>query len=135
MRRSSRALILLTAVAALAAAGCGENGGDGDTDGAAAAQAAATPEVTPVGDEVTGSVVQYADCDDWNAGSEPARRATVEKLRGQLTPTQSKDARSPLSDERAYEILEKACSPDYAGSLRLYKLYARAQGYAPLAVD
>jgi hypothetical protein len=41
-------------------------------------------------------------------------------------------ARSPLSDERAYEILDKACRHPGAESLRLYKLYVRAQGFAPL---
>ena len=31
-------------------------------------------------------------------------------------------------------MIQKACTAtDYAGSLRLYKLYARVQGFAPLA--
>jgi hypothetical protein len=54
-------------------------------------------------------------------------------LRGQLTPQRSETAASPLSDERAYAVFQKACSPDYAESLRLYKLYVRVQGFAPLA--
>jgi hypothetical protein len=120
---------ILAAVAALAIAGCGSERADGGGDGAAAA---ATPEVKPVGEESAGSVVQFADCEDWNAGSSAERRVTVEKIRGQLTPQSSVDAASPLSDERAYEIFEKACAQDYAASLRLYKLYARAQGFAPL---
>ena len=127
MPRASAAL--LAALAALAVAGCGEERASGAGDGAAAA---AAPEVKPVGEESAGSVVQYADCADWNAGSTAQRRVTVEKIRGQLTPQTSADAASPLSDERAYEIFEKACAQDYAASLRLYKLYARAQGFAPL---
>ena len=54
------------------------------------------------------------------------------ELRRQLTPQTSKTAESPLADERAYEILQKTCGPDYADSLRLYKLYVRAQAFAPL---
>lgn len=78
-------------------------------------------------------MVQFADCDDWRAGTAAEREATVVALRGQLTPQTSATAESPLSDERAYEILQKACTPGYAGSLRLYKLYVRAQAFAPLS--
>ena len=94
---------------------------------------AAAPAAEPVGHASAGSVVQYADCDDWRAGTRAEREATVVVLRGQLTPTHSKDASSPLSDERAYELLDKSCSQDYASSMRLYKLYARAQGFSPLS--
>jgi len=106
-------------------AGCG---GNGDEQERSSAQAAAKP----VGKESAGSVVQFADCDDWRRGAEAERFATIEALRGQLTPQRSASAESPLSDERAYEILDRACTPGYAGSLRLYKLYVRAQGFAPL---
>jgi hypothetical protein len=107
-------------VAAAAAAGCG-----GDDGRSSAAQ--------PVGKEVAGSVVQYADCGDWRAGTRAQRLVTIERLRGQLTPQRSASAASPLSDERAYQLLDKACTPDFAASLRLYKLYVRMQGFAPLA--
>ena len=129
--RARRALVrlgpLALAMVALAlAAGC-----TGD-DGPAGAKEASKEKAEPVGTERAGSVTQYADCDDWRAGSPPERRATVSELRSQLTPQTSETAESPLADERAYEILEKACDPDFAGSLRLYKLYVRAQGFAPL---
>ncbi|MDQ3643929.1 MAG: hypothetical protein M3356_00235, partial [Actinomycetota bacterium] len=116
------------------AGGCG--GEDEPAGGAKAvtgAKAAAGAEAKPVGPERAGSVTQYADCDDWRAGSPGERRATVVELRSQLTPQTSETAESPLADGRAYEILQKACKPDYAGSLRLYKLYVRAQGFAPLS--
>lgn len=109
----------------LVAAGCGGNGDEQERSSTGAA-------AKPVGTESAGSVVQFADCDDWRRGAEAERVATIEALRGQLTPQRSATAESPLSDERAYEILDKACTPDYAGSLRLYKLYVRAQGFAPL---
>ena len=32
-------------------------------------------------------------------------------------------------------VFEKVCAPSYSDSLRLYKLYARAQAYAPLRTD
>jgi len=116
---------LAALLAAVAAAGCGGGESDPPRSPAAAAQ--------PVGDARGGSVAQYADCGDWRAGTKAERFATIEVLRGQLTPQRSKSAASPLPDERAYEVFQKACSPDYAESLRLYKLYVRVQGFAPLS--
>ncbi|HET8820044.1 MAG TPA: hypothetical protein VFM57_00720 [Thermoleophilaceae bacterium] len=103
-------------------AGCG---GDEETPPAKAAM--------PVGNPSAGSVVQFADCGDWRRGSAAARVATIKELRGQLTPQSSRTATSPLADERAYEILNRACKFETAASLRLYKLYVRAQGFAPLS--
>jgi len=122
------ASVLLAVLALTAATGCG---GDDDSGGAAKA-AGAGADGTPVGPESAGSVVQYADCEDWRGGSPADRRETVLELRGQLTPQGSETAESPLPDERAYEILQKTCKIGYNGSLRLYKLYVRAQGFAPL---
>jgi hypothetical protein len=87
----------------------------------------------PLGPDVGGSVAQYVDCGDWRGGTVEERHATIDELRGQLTPQSSPTARSPLRDERAYEILDKACRHPGAGSLRLYKLYVRAQAFAPLS--
>lgn len=89
----------------------------------------------PVGNPSAGSVVQFADCGDWRRGSAAARVATIKELRGQLTPQSSRTATSPLADERAYEILDRACKFETAASLRLYKLYVRAQGFAPLSEE
>ena len=108
------------AALALAVAGCG-----GD-------EQSASPKAQPVGIERAGSTVQFADCGDWRAGSRAERRVTVERLRGQMTPQRSKTAASPLPDGDAYALFEKACRPAYAESLRLYKLYVRMQGFAPL---
>ncbi len=110
-------------LAAVAVAACGDGG-------ETASPAAPTK---PVGKETAGSVVQFADCGDWREGTRPERFATVRALRGQLTPQRSKTAESPLPDARAYELLDKACRPDWAASLRLYKLYVRMQGFAPLS--
>lgn len=111
--------------AALAGAACFAACGEEEAPAAKAAK--------PVGDPSAGSVVQFADCGDWRRGSTAARVATIEELRGQLTPQSSRTAESTLADERAYEILDRACRFETAGSLRLYKLYVRAQGFAPLS--
>jgi hypothetical protein len=115
-------LLAALALAAVLAAGCGGDGGSSSAEA-----------VKPLGKESAGSVVQFADCTDWRGGSREARMATVVALRGQLTPQRSASAASPLPDERAYQLLDKACSPQFAQSLRLYKLYVKMQGFAPLS--
>ena len=65
-------------------------------------------------------------------GHPAEREATIEELRDQLTAQSHKDTSSPLPDDRAYRILNKSCAQSYASSLRLYKLFAKAQGFAPL---
>lgn len=118
--RSVRATAVTALAAVTAVAGCG---GD-DTSKNAGAQ--------PVGDISGGSVAQFADCGDWKSGSREARYETIKVLRGQLTPQLSKTAASPLTDDRAYQVFERACEPDWADSLRLYKLYVKVQGFEPL---
>ena len=115
MARAWIAAIVVPAV--LATAGCG-----GDEQAA-----------KPVGQESAGSVAQFADCTDWKKGTKDERAATVEVLRGQLTPQRSPTAESPLADDRAYALLDRACAPGFSDSLRLYKLYVRMQGFAPLS--
>ena len=115
-----RVPVAASAAALVVAAGCG--GGDEDGSGA-----------KPLGTESAGASVQFADCGDWRKGSRAERLATVAQLRGHLTPQRSASAASPLPDERAYEAFERACTPTWAESLRLYKLYVRVQGFAPLS--
>lgn len=119
-----RAPLALLAVA-VAAGGCG----GGEDPAASKASAAAKP----VGKNSAGSVVQFADCADWRAGSRAERAVTVEHLRRQLTPQRSASAESSLADDRAVALLDRACTPEFAQSLRLYKLYVRMQGFAPLS--
>lgn len=116
----------MLAAAALAAAGCGSSGDDGD------GKRTAAPAAKPVGEASQGSVVQYADCGDWKAGTKAEKEATIVALRGQLTPQNSASAASDLPDDRAYEVLEKTCTEGGIDSLRLYKLYVRVQAYAPI---
>ena len=78
------------------------------------------------------STAQFANCGDWRRGSVNQRYATIEDIRGQLTPQSSQTAASDLSDEAAYGVFQHACAADFADQLRLYKLYARAQAFAPI---
>lgn len=119
---ASRRLAAAALSAMTAAAGCGDDG-----------NARSAPIAKPLGQESAGASVQFADCGDWRHGTHAERLATIEQLRGHLTPGRSRTAESPLSDQRSYEVFERACAPDYASSFRLYKLYGRAQGFAPLS--
>ncbi len=118
--RSSLAAALIVAAALLA--GCG----DSDSGEGAA-------ENEGVGPVVAGSTAQLASCRDWVTGTEEERYATIEDIRGQLTPQSSETAESDFSDEAAYEMFDHTCEPEWAGSLRLYKLYAHAQPFASYA--
>lgn len=129
--------LLVALTTAAIATGCGADEGTG-TPSSAAGKPATTGEVVPVdvdGDDPAraGSVAQLADCAYWRQATREQRFATIADIRGQHTPQQSESAASPLSDERAYAVFERACKPDFAGSLRLYKLYVRVQGFAPLS--
>jgi hypothetical protein len=80
-----------------------------------------------------GSTAQFADCAGWRRGTVEQRRAAIESIRDQLTPQRSVTAESALSDDAAYRMFDKTCSSGIADSLRLYKIYARAQAFAPFA--
>jgi hypothetical protein len=121
--RSRRVAPPVLAVVLALLAGCGDSG-------EAAGEAEASEGVGPV---VAGSTAQLASCGDWVKGTEDERYATIADIRGQLTPQSSETAESELSDEAAYEMFEHTCEPEWAASLRLYKLYAHAQPFAGLA--
>jgi hypothetical protein len=119
--------LILTLLAALVAlTGCGaDDGAGGDSAG--------TTEAVGVGEIVrAGSTAQFANCRDWRRGTVEERYATIEDIRGQLTPQRSETARSDLPDEDAYRLFEKTCATGFSDSMRLYKLYATAEAYAPL---
>ena len=73
-----------------------------------------------------------ADCRQWNDASFRQRQATVEQLarisnRGNYPGQRG----AKLPDDEAYDVLERACKPDYAAHFRLFKLYTRALLPAP----
>jgi hypothetical protein len=113
----------LAVLVVLVLVGCG----NGDDDGGG--------KVRGVGKVRANSTAQFATCHDWRKGTEEQRYATIKDIRLQFAP-QSVDAPgSVLSDQEAYRIFQKTCAADFSVSLRLYKLYARAQAYAPLRND
>ena len=130
VRRSRAAiLVLVVAVAALALPACGANGeGESSHEGKPV-------DVRGVGLVRGNSTAQFANCRDWRGGSVKRRYATIEDIRGQLTPQSSESAESDLSDEAAYRVFQHACATNFSDKLRLYKLYARAQAFAPLTKD
>jgi hypothetical protein len=121
LRRRWPAVLLAGAVLAA----CG-----GGSDAAPRAQTE-TERVGGLGLVRAGSTAQFADCAGWRRGTVEERRATITSLRDQLTPQRSVTAESALSDEAAYRMFDKTCSSGIADSLRLYKIYARAQAFAP----
>ena len=121
--RCRAALVLAAAMLA----GCGA-GSDETTSGKVK-----TENVKGIGLVRAGSTAQFADCADWRRGTVEQRRVTITSIRDQMTPQRSETAESALSDDAAYRTFDKTCSSGIAGSLRLYKLYARAQVFAPFA--
>lgn len=125
MRYRSRVRTALSAAgvsAALLATGCGDDSGSPGDE----------PEVKPVGQDLGGSVASLANCADWVEGSEDEKLATVEAIRAQLNRGDAAVDAPPLSDEEALDVFDGACSESFASEFRLYVLYARAAGFAPL---
>ena len=116
-----RPALALAVAAALALAACGSGSDD------------SPPAAKPVGEELVGSVAQMATCSDWSAGSRAERIATIHDIRQQINLRDSAVRTPELSDRAAYRILQTTCSRDFAGSFRLYKLYARAASFAAFA--
>ena len=85
-----------------------------------------------MGEETAGSVAQLAQCRDWNAATEPQKLATIEDIRGQVNREDTGIDAPPLTDDEAMQAFNASCAPDYAQGFRLYLIYARAAGIAPL---
>ncbi len=117
--RGGRALLAALMVALCA---CGDDSG---SDGKA----------KPVGDTLVGSVAPLAQCRDWAGGTRDERLATIDDIREQINLKDSAVQTPELSDKAAYRIIDANCSRPYAASLRLYKLYARADSFAAFAEE
>jgi hypothetical protein len=110
-------LVLLALVAGVALAACGEG---------------SQPRAEPLGETVAGSVAPLAQCRDWKSGTEPEKLATIADIRSQINLEGGTVQTPPLSDEEAMRVFDNACSHRFARGFRLYVLYARAAGFAPL---
>ena len=115
-----RAAIAAAATLALGVAGCGADPDD-------------TSKAKPVGDVRAGSVAQLAECSDWTAGSREERVATVEVVKAAINLKDGTGETPELSDEAAYRVIDTTCAEDFAARFRLYKVYARATGFASFA--
>ena len=120
---------LLVVLAGVALPACGAS------DDGATHHSGATVDIRGVGLVRGNSTAQFANCHDWRGGSVKRRYATIEDIRGQLTPQSSGSAASDLSDEAAYAVFQHACATNFSDKLRLYKLYARAQAFALFTTD
>lgn len=126
-------LVAAALAAAPALGGCGDDG-----------EANAQPERQPgevvdisgtdaVGENLAGSVASLVECRDWNEATPAQKLATIADVRSQVN-RQDAGIRAPaLTNGEAQGIFDSACEPAWAQGLRLYKLYARAAGFAPLA--
>jgi hypothetical protein len=106
---------------AIALAGCGDDGDGG--------------EAKPLGPVQAGSVAPQAQCRDWVKGTEEEKLATIEDIRSQINLESGTVEAPALSDEEAMGVFNNACANDFAQGFRLYVLYARAAGFAPLLRD
>lgn len=89
----------------------------------------------PLGKKIGGSVAPLADCKDWNSGSRERQLATIADVRNQVSRNDTGVDSPPLSDEEATMLFDKECAASYAASFRLYVIYARGAGFAPLLRD
>jgi hypothetical protein len=108
--------------ATIALAGCG---GDDAADAGA----------EPLGEVRVGSVAQLAQCRDWNRGSDEEKLATLHDVKEQINLEEGTGETPEIPDDAAVELLDTSCAPEFAGSFRLYKIYARATGFASFADD
>jgi hypothetical protein len=112
---------LIAATACLPLSACGEDEANGASD------------AQPVGPNRAGSVAQLADCTDWNSGDDAEKLATVQDIQAQVNQAGADGPTPDLPDGQAVDVLDNICENDYAAGFRLYKLYVRAAGFAPLA--
>jgi hypothetical protein len=116
--------LLLAATACLA--GCGEAKPSSDQPHTE------TVPIEGAGEPIGGSVAPLAQCRDWRSGTVEERMATIEDIRGQLTPQTSPSEDSGLPDQDAYELFQRVCARKYASAFRLYKVYTQRAGFEPL---
>ena len=114
-----RALAALAAAAALAACGADET----------------APKPEPLGKKLGGSVASLANCRDWASGARDRKLATIADIRSQVNRDDTGIETPPLSDTEAMRLFDRECAQPYARSFRLYVIYARAAGWAPLLRD
>jgi len=109
----------LAIAAALALGACGEDG--------------APQETEAVGEVRVGSVAQLAQCRDWNAGTREQQLETLDEIKAAINLQDAPVETPELSDGAAIEVIDNTCAHGFADGFRLYKIYARATGFASFA--
>lgn len=102
---------------------------------AAGCGADAQPPAEPLGKKLGGSVAPLASCRDWSGGARERKLATIADIRRQVNRDDTGIESPPLSDSEAMQLFDRECAQPYAKSFRLYVIYARAAGWAPLLRD
>jgi hypothetical protein len=127
--------VLVAAVLAAAAA-VGACGDDGEASPETQRKPGGVIDISgtdAVGENLAGSVASLVECRDWNAASLEQKLATIADVRSQVSRGDAGISAPALTDDEAQDIFDSACEPAWAQGLRLYKLYAHAAGFAPLA--
>ena len=110
-----RALIIATAAAALT--GCG---------GGHAPKVTSTTSAAP-------PALALADCNQWNEMRQSTRRGLVTQMTiffGAKADNGYGKGQT-LSEDQAFTVLTDGCKPEWAGAVKLYKLYGRAAAFTP----
>ena len=89
----------------------------------------------PLGKKLGGSVAPLANCRDWAGGARERKLATIADVRNQVNRDDTGVESPPLSNTEAMQLFDRECARPYARSFRLYVIYARAAGWAPLLRD
>lgn len=118
----ARSGVLGLSIAGALALALGACGGDGEPQ---------QPET--LGEVRVGSVAQLAQCRDWNSGTRAEQLATIDDIREQINLQDSYVETPELSDEAALDVIGNTCAHGFADGFRLYKIYARATGFASFA--
>ena len=116
-RRLGLAVVAAVVAASLALASCGSQ---------------ERPGAEPLGEKLGGSVATLVNCGDWAGGARERKLATIADIRNQVSRDDTAVKAPPLSDSEALKLFDLECSRSYAKGFRLYVLYARAAGWAPL---
>ena len=116
-----RAAIAAVAALALGAAACGADSDD------------APKPLSPSATSAPARSPSSPSARDWTAGSREERVATVEVIKAAINLEDGTGETPELSDEEAYRVIDTTCAEDFAASFRLYKVYARATGFASFA--
>ena len=120
--RVPRARAGAIAAAGACALGLGACGGDSEPQ-----------ETDALGEQRLGSGAQLAQCRDWNAGTREQQLETLHEIKEAINLEDAPVETPELSDEAALEVFDSACARGFADGFRLYKIYARATGFASFA--